>query len=156
MTNHESPKNNSHLHHRGHDRLREYWDKLRGTRPFPQENEIDPDEIADIWNSCFLISIDDVTKRMGYRYSYLGSELVNAFGDDANNPEVAMRLLSMALVPNTEKLDEVIEKKQPVIDDGEFLNRHNISVRYRTCIVPFGYENGQVSHIFGVMRWRMY
>ena len=149
-------KTDNSLHHRAHERLREYWDKLRGVRTFPHESEIDPDEIADIWASCFLISIDDVTKRIGYRYSYLGSELVSAFGDDADNPEVAMCLLSTALVPNTKKLDEVIQKKQPVIDDGEFLNRYNMIVRYRTCLVPFGYEDGQVSHIFGVMRWRMY
>jgi len=144
------------MHHRAHERLREYWDKLRGIRDFPHESEINPDDIADIWDSCFLISIDDVTRRVGYRYSYLGEHLVEAFGDNSDNPEVALRLLSTSIVPNAKKMDEVIEKKQPVIDDGEFVNRYNMKVRYRTCLVPFGYENGQVSHIFGAMRWRMY
>lgn len=143
------------LHHRAHDKLREYWEKLRGGRPFPEESEIDPEDIADFWDSCFLICVDDVTRRIGYRYSYLGSELVKAFGDNTDNPEVALKLLSMSIVPNAKKMDEVIEQKQPVIDEGEFINRHGMKVRYRNCIVPFG-ANGQVSHIFGVMRWRMY
>lgn len=143
------------MHHRAHDVLRDYWEKLRGMREFPQENEIEPEEIQDIWDSCFLVSIDDVTKRVGYRYSYLGTELVKAFGDDIDNPEVALRLLSMSQVPNAKKIDEVIEKKQPVVDDGEFLNKFQMRVRYRTCIVPFGYDK-KVTHILGVMRWRLY
>ncbi len=147
---------NTTLHHRAHDALREYWNKLRGVREFPHESEIEPDDIAEIWDSCFLISIDEVTNRIGYRYSYLGSDLVAAFGDNAENPDVALRLLSTARVPNANKMTEAIQTKQPVIDDAEFVNKQNMNIRYRTCIVPFGYENGQVSHLFGVMRWRAY
>jgi len=152
-------KNNSdiaNLHHRAHDSLRDYWSKLRGSRPFPREDEIDPDEIAEIWDSCFLISLDSVTYRIGYRYSYLGTALVSAFGDNTDNNDVALRLLSTARVPNANKMTEAINTRQPVIDDGEFINNHNMNIRYRTCIVPFGYDNGQVSHLFGVMRWKAY
>lgn len=144
------------LHHRSHERLLEYWNNLRGNRIFPHESEIEPDDIADIWHSCFLISIDDVTRRVGYRYSYMGKNLVDAFGEDASSPDVALRLLSTMVVPNAKKINEVLHEKHAVIDDGEFTNVKNMNIRYRTCLVPFGYENGEVSHIFGVMRWRTY
>ncbi len=144
------------LHHRCHDELLAYWNKIRNKSELPHESDIEPEEIADIWDYCFLISLDDVVKRIGYRYSYMGSALVGAFGDDVNNPDMALRLLSSTKVPNLKKIEEVLDKKHPVIDEGEFTNAHHMNVRYRTCIVPLGYENGQVSHLFGVMRWKAY
>jgi hypothetical protein len=144
------------LQHRSHERLLHYWDQLRAGRLFPHEREIESDDIQDIWNSCFLISVDDVTRRIGYRYSYMGSNLVKAFGDEETSPDVALRLLSTQLVPNSNKMDEVIKQKHPVVDESEFVNAKHMQVRYRTCMVPLGYDNGEVSHIFGVMRWRAY
>ncbi len=151
-----NPVKTTDLHHRSHDELLAYWNKLRGDREFPHEREIEPEELADIWDYCFLISLDDVVRRIGYRYSYMGTELVKAFGDDVNNPDMALRLLSSTRVPSLQKINEVLDKKHSVIDEGEFTNAHHMNVRYRTCIVPLGYEDGQVSHLFGVMRWKAY
>ena len=143
-------------YHRSHERLLDYWGKLRGDRPFPKESEIDPDALSDIWNSCFLISIDDVTRRLGYRYSYLGDDLVEAYGADVTNPDVALRLLSTASMPIVRKFDEVIKSQKPVFDEAEFINLKHLNIRYRTCLVPLGLGDGEVSHIFGCMRWRAY
>lgn len=140
--------------YRYNQRLQKYWDKLRGERPFPSESEINPDDLKDIWGSCFLISIDDVTRRLGYRYSYLGEELIEAFGDDANDPEVAMRLLSTGDTPK--KFDEVIKTQKPVLDESEFMNLKHLHIRYRACLLPLGYKDGEVSHILGCMRWKIY
>lgn len=143
-------------HHRFHERLREYWDKLRGDRPFPKESEIDPDELEEIWPSCFLISIDDVTRRLGYHYSYLGEDLVEAYGDDIRNPDIAMKLVSAAEAPMIKKFDEVLREKKPVIDESEFINLKHLNIKYRSCLLPLGSHKGEVSHIIGCMRWRIY
>ena len=142
--------------HRYHEVLLQYWDTLRGERAFPQESEIDPDEMSEIWPSCFLISIDDVTHRIGYRYSYLGSELIEAYGEDANNPDVIMRLVSSASAPMVKKFNEVVEGRRPIIDESEFTNLKHLNIRYRTCMLPLGTKDGNVTHILGCMRWRSY
>jgi len=142
--------------HRSHERLQHYWETLKGDRSFPKESEIDPDDLQDIWPSCFLISIDDVTRRLGYRYSYLGEELVEAYGDDIRNPDISMKLLSTASSPMVKKFDEVISHKKPVIDESEFINLKHLNIRYRTCLLPLGSHTGEVSHIIGCMRWRIY
>lgn len=144
------------LHHRSHEMLKAYWNDLRGDLPFPKENDLDPDVIADIWESCFLISNDDVTRRIGYRYSFLGSDLIGAFGDDVTNRDVALKLLSTARVPNARKFDEVIEKKHAVMDEAEFVNLMGMNVRYRACLLPLGLPNGELTHIIGCMRWKAY
>ena len=144
------------LHHRSHEILKAYWDKLRGDLPFPRESQIEPDVLDDIWESCFLISNDDVTRRIGYRYSYLGSDLIGAFGDDVTDHDVALKLLSTARVPNARKFDEVIEKKHAVIDESTFANLNGIYIRYRACLLPLGTPGGELTHILGCMRWRAY
>jgi hypothetical protein len=135
--------------------LRDYWNKLRGKRPYPRENEINPDEIAEIWASCFLVSIDDVTHRMGFRYSYLGDKLIEAYGDDLRNPEIVMNLLSTGNPALTEKFNEVLKKKEPTWVESEFTNIKRESVKFRVSIFPLG-KNDRVTHILGCMRWRMY
>ncbi len=145
----------SDLHHRSHEVFQGYWNHLRGNRPFPRESEIDPDAIADIWESCFLISNDDVTRRIGYRYSFLGSNLLGAFGDDVTNHDAALRLLSTARVPNSRKFDEVLLEKHVVIDESSFVNLMGMKILYRACLVPLGLENGEVTHLFGCMSWKV-
>jgi len=144
------------LHDLYHERLKSYWDSLRGERLFPSENDIDPDALNEIWPSCFLISIDDVTRRLGYRYSYLGNDLIEAYGDDVKNPDIAMRLVSTASMTIVKKFDEVVLNKKPVIDESEFINLKHMKIKYRTCMLPLGYGDEKVSHIIGCMRWRMY
>lgn len=145
----------SELHHRSHEQLRQYWESIRGDRSLPREADIDPDAIDEIWDQCFLISNDDVTKRIGYRYSYLGSDLIGAFGDDITNHDTALRLLSTARVPNAKRFDEVLMERHPVMDEAEFVNLMGVNVRYRACLLPLGNDD-EVTHIIGCMRWRSY
>lgn len=142
--------------HRYHFRLQQYWDSLRGSHPFPREEEVDPDELSDIWTSCFLISIDDVTRRAGYRYSYLGAELADAYGDDVSNPDISDTLLATAGAPMVQKFDEAMRKKAPVTDESEFINCKKLNIKYRTCILPLGTPGGDVTHLLGCMRWKIY
>lgn len=144
------------FHNRSHEKLMDYWNGLRGLRAYPSESAIDPDVIEDIWASCFLISIDDVTRRLGYRYSYLGHDLIEAYGDDISNPEVAAKLLSVANVSTVHRFDEVVQQRKPVMDEAAFVNLRNRPIRYRTCLLPLGYNDQEVSHIIGCMSWRLY
>ena len=145
----------SEMHHRSHEILQDYWDKIRGDKLMPTEGEIDPDELGDIWPSCFLICIDDVTRRVGYRYSYMGDKLIEAYGDDISNPEVAERLISTGSLPIIKKFDEVILEQKPIIDESEFVNLKGLNIRYRTCILPLG-QAGKITHLLGCMRWKLY
>ncbi len=141
---------------RYHERLQDYWDRIRGDRRFPAESEINPDDLPDIWPSCFLVSIDNVTRRHGYRYSYLGESLMEAYGDDLSNPDVAHRLVSAVDAPMVHKFDEVLRTGDVVIDESEFVNLKRLNIRYRTCLLPLGPEGRAITHIIGCMRWKMY
>lgn len=144
------------ISNRSNEKLLKYWDSLKKGRNFPSESQIDPDAIADIWDSCFLVSIDDVTRRLGYRYSYLGTDLIEAYGDDISNPDVAAKLVSSTNYSTAHKFDEVRQLKAPVIDESEFVNLRNVHIKYRTCMLPLGFNDNEVAHIIGCMSWRVY
>ena len=101
-----------------------------------------------------MVANDSVTDRMGYRYSFLGKDLLGAFGKDLTNHSAALRLLSTARAPNVRKLDEVIARKKPVIDEASFVNLNSVIVKYRTCLLPFGHTDEGVTHLIGCMRWK--
>jgi hypothetical protein len=135
--------------------LREYLDTLRGERPFASENEINPHELRSIWDYCFLISIDPVTKYAGYRYSYLGQKLIEAYGDDSQNSDIAIQLISTTSESLTDNFDAVLQTKKPVIDEAEFVNLKHLNVKYRISLFPLGTDMN-ITHIIGCMRWRIY
>lgn len=141
--------------HRAHYKLHQYWISLRGARPFPSESQIDPDAIEDIWPSCFLISIDAVTDRLGYKYSYLGHALIEAYGGDNSDPDIAMQLLATADMPMVKMFESVRNNFAPAVDESEFVNLKNLKVKYRTSLLPLGYNDDEVSHILGCMRWKV-
>lgn len=143
-------------HNRADEILQNYWRTLRGTRAFPSENTFDPDAITDIWPSCFLVSIDDVTRRLGYRYSYLGDHLIEAYGDDLRNHDVVKKLLSTHDTSTARRFDEVTQGRKPVFDEGMFINLRQHPIKYRACLLPLGETDDAVSHIIGCMSWRIY
>jgi hypothetical protein len=153
---HTEPQKSSSAEHRSHERLQRYWEELRGGRPFPSEHEVSPGALGVVWRSCFLISIDDVTRRHGYRYSYLGQELVEAYGSDMQNPDIAGKLLFAPGSPMARRFDEVVKEHKPVMDEGHFVNLNKLHIRYRSCMLPLGTEKRGVTHILGCMRWKAY
>ena len=71
-------------HHRINERLNEYWQALRAGRPMPLESEVAMDDIAEIWNSCYLLSV----QTNGFAYDYLGSSIIAAYGDDLTGKKI--------------------------------------------------------------------
>lgn len=136
---------------RGHERLISYWEKLKGERAFPEETDINTEEIADLWSSCFLLN----TQKEGdgqFHYEFMGPSLIEAYGSD---------LTGMKHDENTEpnitsildSFGQVVSNKSFVVDESEFTNAHGQNVKYRACLVPFGSAPDSVKYIIGLMRW---
>lgn len=133
-------------------RLLAYWEKLRAGRDMPSEEDIDPDDIGDLWDHCFLIHIKDLQKE-GYHYTYLGSEIKKAYQGGLSDADT-----NGLVSPNAVKLAdcymEIMHSGKPLVDEGEFRNSHGDMVKYRQCLLPLG-ASGQVDTIFGGMRYKI-
>lgn len=136
-------------------RLMAYWEFLRGDRPFPKENDIDPEAIADLWDSCFLVQVRDLTNVLDYNYSYLGKDISEAYLGGLQARDPGCHIAS----PNARSLshgyDKVLETKQPYIEEGEFINLSGARVKFRQILFPIG-AGDEVEAIFGGMRFKIY
>ena len=135
-------------------RLMAYWEKMRGERTMPTENDVNPDgDIIDMWDDCFLIHTADIDMQ-DYNFVYLGANiqmiLTGGIGDDPSRAWKSLNVKRLAPA-----FQQVIDSKAPVIDEGETLNDANQLVKYRQCLLPLG-EDDKVLAIFGGMRCKIY
>ena len=155
LLNLSSPRRSA-SHRRINDTLLDYWIALKGERLYPAESEINPDDIHDIWDSCFLVRVDDVGRRDGYKYTYLGAALIEAYGDDYNGRDVCDALVNPATPALAEKLDEVRQGRMPVMVESVFTNAKNMEIKYRTCLLPLGVSPAAVDYVIGGMKWKAF
>src|SRR5262245_24697363 len=96
-------------------RLVAYWEKLRGDRPMPSEDEINPDDLADLWDYCFLIHVHQ--NMSGYRFNYLGSALVDAYQGPLSEKESG-RMITPDPAGHARNFAKVLKTRQPLIEEG--------------------------------------
>jgi hypothetical protein len=138
------------------ERLRSYWNELRGARPFPSEREVDFTELDAVWKSCFLVKRDEA-KQIPFAYIYLGSDLIAAYGDDLGAREICERLVFPSSMSLLHKFEEVVRSRSPVEQEDVFTNTKGLLIKYRSLMLPLGDEkNEHVEYIIGGMRWKAY
>jgi len=144
-------------HKRINEKLSDYWEQIRADRNYPSEKEFLPENIADIWDHCFLVQVNpghDVDH--GYRYSYLGKALIDAFGDDVSGQEVGEILLDTSANSFVEAFEKVIKDATPVVTEGEFTNKNAIIIKYRSCMLPLSGVGDKIDYIIGGMNWKAF
>lgn len=141
------------MYQRMTERLLNYWRHLSVDGALPKESDINPDDLKDVWDSCFLINVKDNR----FRYDYLGKQLVEAYGDDLSGHEISTTLLYPDSPTLFNAMQEALTLKQPVEDEGEFTNKYGVIVRYRSVVIPLVQAHEETpTYILGGMRWRGY
>ena len=135
------------------DILLSYWNELKEKEgAVPHEDRINYKLIADVWDDCFLALI---TPDRGYRYEYLGKHLIDAYGEDMTELGVE-RIISPNAHETVRKFDDVMNRKEPIRDEGEFTNNSHFLIRYRQILLPFVNSDDAIVYILGGMRWKLY
>lgn len=133
-------------------RLLSYWERLRNGRLMPIEADIDPEQLADLWDYCFLIHTKDLGKE-DYNFTYLGDAIIKAYHGGLSAAEC-----NGLLAPNAQTLaqgyQQVLNTHLPLVEEGEFHDPIGQIVKYRQCLLPLG-EQDAVTAIFGGMRFKV-
>lgn len=139
------------------EHLLRYWLQLRSAREMPQENELNPDALKDSWDNCFLIQLTNAATHGGYRYIYMGQNLLDAFGEDVTR-EDAETLVSLPSKRVIAKFDQAVAMRKPLIDEAEFVNAKKMTIKYRQILLPMGNnrEPMELTYLFGGMRWKAF
>ena len=136
-----------HVERRFNLRLYEYWLEVRGEKPYPREDDIDPDALKDYWDQCFLIQTRDIDQGGNYNYTYLGKAISEAYRLGV------LDLRTGAIVAPTashteEKFERVRASGQPILEEGEFNNSRGKRIKYRQCLLPLGENAAHIESIF--------
>lgn len=134
--------------------LLQYWNALRGDRDFPHENQLDPDELASIWERCFLVQVRDIEQVKDFNYTYFGMDLTEAYQSgvlDRDNGKM--------VAPDANHLShiymEVLQTRDPFMDEGEYINAAGKTILFRQAFMPLGNADGVIESILGGAWFRL-
>lgn len=137
------------------ERLLEYWEELKGDRAFPLESEVRPEDIKEIWDNCFLVAIVP-EEEPRFKYSYLGQDIIEAYGAEGDSRAVCEELVYPAPAPLTKKFADIEANATVEKEDNEFTNAKGLTVKYRSVMMPLGLADGSVGFILGGMKWKAF
>lgn len=135
--------------------LLQYWNALRDERPFPQEDEIDPERLDGVWGHCFVLQIRDVKQVKDYNFTYLGNDLLQAYGDGTLD-KFNGKMIAPDANRSAHLFDQVIASQDPLLDEGEYINPVGKVVRFRQSFLPLGNPKGEIYSILGGAWYRLF
>jgi hypothetical protein len=135
--------------------LKNYWDFLRENRSFPPEKEVQPKAIEKIWDNCFIVEANNLSRKEDYKYKYIGPKIITAYGQDLTGLTVE-NMASPEAGHLAEEYEKVLAIKRPVFDEGEFKTQDKKLIKYRQILLPLG-ENGiSITAILGGMSSKVF
>jgi hypothetical protein len=164
-------------------RLTEYWNSLCGQGSLPEWKSFDTTEFSDVWKQCCGWKMEaGEGNTVIFTYDHVGEAVKEAIGNDlwGRKFTTSSRVLpgspmthnivgaNLAVqMYNTDfkgfpvasivkKIDRVINKLVPVVDEGRFENPDRRTVRYRSCLMPFGSADGKVERLVLGLSWKVY
>ena len=134
--------------------MKKYWNFLRKERSFPAEREINPKDISQIWDNCFIVQADNFCRKEDYKYKYLGQNIVRACGSDLTGLNVS-NIATTEASRLADKYEQVLASKMPVIDEGEIKISGKEIIKYRQILLPVGDGGVNITAIFGGMSYKI-
>jgi hypothetical protein len=135
------------------NRLIGYWLQLSAHQSLPCETDINPEEIADIWEHCFLIRIQPENEHHVLVFEYMGDALLHSYGEAMVEQHFHSLSLSKKQGSIFSNILNIIEEKTPIVEESEYVNHAGEEVKYRMALVPFANTGGHLSYVLGGVRW---
>lgn len=125
------------------------WRTKRGGRRVPARADLDPTEFHRLWPITFLLEKDKATAEWYVRFA--GAAYYSVYGREITGERVR-DLVPAGLAPQVlADLRDCAEGGEPIVINGEtnWPDRGNV-YRYQRILLPFGTEDGEVTHMLGV------
>lgn len=137
-------------------RLTDYWNTIRKEDILPPIERFNAGALEDVIGQCCIWRVEishSNVKTPIYTYEYVGSSLKKAVGKDMTGEIFTTRLKNFPAAKIVGKIDTVLETRLPTGDEGQFINESHKIVKYRSCLLPFGYKDGKITNILLGLSW---
>lgn len=133
-------------------RLLSYWHELCGDRNFPSLAEIDPTQIPDLWEHCFVLEIGGHAENPVFRS--IGAGLAEQAGLNLTDKRVTDLPEQTLVAAAVSYVDEVLRKNVPISRGGEYLAPDGVRVHYRSILLPMSDDGETISGLLGAVSCR--
>ncbi len=127
-----------------------YWQELRDGRRAPLARALKTAVPLDLLADCFTLLPAETPERS--RLHDIGERIARVSGIEATSLTLSEvpgnTLIGMA----SKWLDRTLEQAVPVVDEGEFEDRHGARILYRATLLPLANEQDEIVQVLGGAR----
>lgn len=131
-------------------RLYEYWRSKFRNGYLPARKDIDPIEIPDLLSGMILIDVEGKRPDRHYRFRLLGSEFVDAVGENLTGKRLDEIGSPGSTDPIISGYEEAVIKKSPHFWESFIHVEGRKHVRYRRLVCPLASDGITVDTLAGV------
>lgn len=124
--------------------LLDYWERKRGDRDFPSLDDIDPEEIAELWPYCFILDVENF-RDVPY-FHYLGPKLARYSGVFLSGRHDWSRTLLKKAVCHYQ---EALTRRAPVLVEEDLTQYDNKRLLFRSVLLPLSDDGVTIKFLFG-------
>ncbi|CAK8162694.1 hypothetical protein CAXC1_220016 [Candidatus Xenohaliotis californiensis] len=135
--------------------LYHYWKQLHSKQKPPSMEQIISDDILEIWQHCFIMSIKMASNKLIYKYTHLGDEIVSAYKKELDPEHDSPPLVSSDPEILSGAFDEVMYYQNPIIEDKKILYSNSGIVKYDQCFLPLHSKDKNTYNIIGGMQYKI-
>lgn len=124
--------------------LLDYWETKRGARAYPSLDDIEPDEISDLWPHCFVLDVKNF-KDFPY-FHYLGPRLARYSGVFLSGKHDWSRTLLKKSVCHYK---EALQRRAPVLVEEDLIQYDNRHLLFRSVLLPLSDDGATINFLLG-------
>lgn len=131
------------------NRLLDYWQRLRGDRPMPAKQDIDPSQLKPLLPYLMLAEIHQGPLRV--RYRLVGTEAVRMAKEDYTGRWLADSGWDAEEVASyTRQYEMLVEKRRPLLGTGHLISHEGKERIFEWGKFPLSEDGVQVTHCIGI------
>lgn len=141
------------------NRLIEQWSRLSQEGALPEYTRLNVSTIDDLWQNCMVLvpmprAAASTRTQTTLKMHHLGKKVSEVIGNASVGNYIMTRTRQFAGDRILQRIDELIDNRNPIEETGQFVNDKNKVVKYRSCLLPFGNMQDGVTHVLVGLSWR--
>ncbi len=137
-------------------RMTDHWNRIKNGNAVPAIQAFNPQNLDTLWYKCLQVSVIGNADKHDYIYDYVGEELIDIFGKNLTGQKVTSKLHFLPAKQMIMKMDEIINDPKPLTLDGQFIDEKNRTIKYRSCLLPFGSNAQNITHFVIGISWNSF
>jgi hypothetical protein len=137
------------------DILTKYWELIKKDNGMPNYSAVNKASLAGSWEQCLTVKTQPTAAGTPPRFQCVeaGAKIDALFGRKLVGEVFTPKQKHLSAARIMARLEEVWHAPAPLYDEGQFVSETHKTVKFRSCLLPFGHA-GEVTHILVGLSWR--